>query len=29
MKALIRPDWAEYSTMKRPRHTPEQIIRML
>ena len=29
MRALIRPDWSEYSTMKRPRHTPEQTIRKL
>ena len=29
MRALIRPDGAEYSTMKRPRHTPEQTIRKL
>jgi putative transposase len=29
MRALIRPDWAGDSTMKRTRHTPEQIIRKL
>jgi len=26
MRVLIRPDWAGDSTMKRTRHTPEQII---
>jgi putative transposase len=29
MRVLIRPDWAGDSTMKRTRHTPEQIIRKL
>jgi putative transposase len=29
MKVLIRPDWAGDSTMKRTRHTAEQIIRKL
>jgi putative transposase len=26
MRVLIRPEWAGDSTMKRTRHTPEQII---
>jgi putative transposase len=29
MRVFIRPDWAGDSTMKRTRHTPEQIIRKL
>jgi putative transposase len=29
MRVLIRPDWAGDSTMKRTRHTAEQIIRKL
>ena len=29
MRVLIRPDWAGDSTMKRIRHTAEQIIRRL
>ena len=29
MRVLIRPDWAEDFTMKRIRHTAEQIIRKL
>jgi putative transposase len=29
MRVLIRPDWARDSTMKRIRHTTEQIIREL
>ena len=29
MRVLIRPDWAGDSTMKRIRHTAEQIIRKL
>ena len=29
MRVLIRSDWAGDSTMKRTRHTPEQIIRKL
>ena len=29
MRVLIRPDWAGDFTMKRTRHTPEQIIRKL
>jgi len=29
MKVLIRPDWAGDFTMKRTRHTAEQIIRKL
>ena len=29
MRVPIRPDWAGDSTMKRTRHTPEQIIRKL
>ena len=29
MRVLNRPDWAEDFTMKRIRHTPEQIIRKL
>jgi transposase-like protein len=29
MRVLNRPDWAGDSTMKRIRHTPEQIIRKL
>jgi len=29
MRVLIRQDWAGDSTMKRTRHTPEQIIRKL
>ena len=29
MRVLIRPDWAWYFTMKRIRHTAEQIIRKL
>lgn len=29
MKGLIRPDWAGFFTMKRTRHTAEQIIRKL
>jgi hypothetical protein len=29
MRVLIRPDWAGDFTMKRIRHTPEQIIRKL
>jgi hypothetical protein len=29
MRVLIRPDWAGDLTMKRTRHTAEQIIRKL
>ena len=29
MRVLIRPDWTEVLTMKRTRHTAEQIIRKL
>jgi len=29
MRVLIRPEWAGDFTMKRTRHTPEQIIRKL
>ncbi len=29
MRVLIRPDWAGNLTMKRTRHTSEQIIRKL
>jgi hypothetical protein len=29
MRVFIWPDWAADSTMKRTRHTPEQIIRKL
>jgi putative transposase len=29
MRVFIRPDWAGDSTIKRTRHTPEQIIRKL
>lgn len=29
MRVLNRPDWAGDFTMKRIRHTPEQIIRKL
>ena len=29
MRVFIRPNWARDSTMKRTRHTPEQIIRKL
>ncbi len=29
MRVLIRSDWAGDSTMKRTRHTPDQIIRKL
>jgi putative transposase len=29
MRVLIRPDWAGDSTIKRTRHTPEQIIRKI